>query len=289
MNLLRPLFLLLLLSALAFGWNQPKDEPPKEVKLEEKPLEAMSDQELDDLGERAMAIATPKWRHAETPNFIVHFRRATEARRAVREIEYNLWFVAKALGATPEQYAKKSHVFIFQDRPEWVQFLHRVGAPPWAASFARGPTLYLNIGGPSEPFDSKLLAHETTHAVVARLYPDRRWPLWLNEGFAEYMGSATIAARRGQTLRGLQNKLSVADHTLPELLELAVYPTDRKEIDKLYQSSERFVRFIMTQYPKEQFPKLVEVLLNGDALETSIPALYGESFADFTRRYDRFK
>lgn len=33
-------------------------------------------------------------------------------------------------------------------------------------------------------------AHETTHAVVARIYRRQRWPVWLGEGFAEYVGAA---------------------------------------------------------------------------------------------------
>ena len=102
--------------------------------------------------------------------FNVLASRATEAQRVVREIEYNLWFVAKALGAGKERYAKKSHVYIFEGEGEWKSFLSESETPPWSGSFAYGDNLFLHVGGPGEGFDSHTLAHETTHAVVARLY-----------------------------------------------------------------------------------------------------------------------
>ena len=45
--------------------------------------------------------------------------------------------------------------------------------------------LFLDVRAAQGGFDSQTLAHETTHAIVARIYGGRRWPLWLNEGFAE--------------------------------------------------------------------------------------------------------
>ncbi len=32
-------------------------------------------------------------------------------------------YVAQSLGAVPEQYARKSHVYIFRDEKEWQKFL----------------------------------------------------------------------------------------------------------------------------------------------------------------------
>ena len=50
-----------------------------------------------------------------------------------------------ALGAKPEQYKKKSHVFIFEDQNEWQTFLNQTPQPPWAASFAHGDELFLSL------------------------------------------------------------------------------------------------------------------------------------------------
>lgn len=287
-----PLFLLLAILLFPPGSPASTEGPPRDVRLNETTFDALSNQEISELGRTALDLQPKKWRHAETPHFIVHFRRATEARRVVREIEYTLWFAATALGAQPEAYAKKSHIYIFADRREWTTFLHKSKVASWAASFAVGDSLFLHVGGPSEPFDSQLLAHETTHAVVARLYPQTRWPLWLSEGFAEYMGSASIAARKGQYLKGLQNRLQQADLPLDDLLALRQYPAEREEVTRLYQTSERLVRFLMTQFPKETFPKLVDAILSGASLETAVTTLYSEQIGDyagFIKRYDRFE
>ncbi len=264
--------------------------PPRTIKLEERKFEQLSDKEIHGYGTKALEIDPKKWRHAETEHFVFHYRRVTEAQRVVREIEYALWYVARALHAEKERYAKKSHVYIFRDRQEWEEFLGETEVPEWSGSFAYGDELFLHIGGMGEEFNSQTLAHETTHAVVARLYPNRRWPLWLNEGFAEVMGTAAIAARKGQYLKGMQGDLPMATLSFEEMTQLTRYPQDRTDISRLYQSGEKFVRFLMAEYPQEKFPAFVEATLGGADLETALKQVYGvEDFAAFRKKHAAFR
>jgi len=266
--------------------------PPREIRLVEKKLEELPNQDFGELGKAAFTLAPDRWKHAETDNFIVHYRRKTEAQRVVREIEYNLWFVARSLGAGRDRYTKKSHVFIFQGTGEWRGFLSEVKAPRWSASFAYGDQLFLNVGGPGEEFDSHLLAHETTHAVVSRLYPEKRWPLWANEGFAEYMGGASVATRRQQYLKGMQRDFTHADLSFEQLEALEVYPSEEQQIHQLYQSGERVIRFLMTEFPKDRIAKFVDSLLAGNKLEAAVMEVYGDKVPDFKTfrtRYQRFQ
>lgn len=264
--------------------------PPRDIRLVEKKLEALANQDPGPLGVKALAIEPSKWKHAETDHFIVHYRRATEAQKVVREIEYDLWFVARALGAAKERYAKKSHVYVFEDEREWVGFVRETGVPSWTGSFAFGDELFLHIGGMGEGFDSTTLAHETTHAVVARLYSGKQWPRWLNEGFAEYMGTASQAARKGTWAKGMQKELSGVTMPLTDLIALKDYPTDEREVRIYYQSCEKIVRFLMTEYPKERFPLFVEALLGGQPFEAAVPQVYTpqvKDYADFLKQYAR--
>jgi len=268
------------------------DAPPRDVRLVEKKYEQLANRDLGAMGTKALAIVPAKWKHAETDNFIVHYRRVTEAQRAVREIEYALWYVAKTFGATKEQYARKSHVFIFQDEKEWKQFLVQTVIPQWSASFARGDELFLHVGGMGEGFDSHLVAHETTHAVVARLYPRKHWPVWLNEGFAEYMGSACVAARKGQYIKGLERNLTLAGLSFDQLIATTEYPQSREEVRRFYQSSEKVVRFLMTEFPKQDFPKFAEAMLGDSTFESAVVAVYGKQVKDFDafkKKYERFE
>ena len=282
-----------LLAALVIGAASALalDEPPRDVRLEEKKLETLSRKDTDALGAQALAIAPQKWKHAETEHFIVHYRRATEAQKVVREVEYDCWLTGRVLGATKEQYARKSHIFVFQDEREWAQFRHDSEVMEWSASFAHGDDLYLHVGGMGEGFDSGILAHETAHAVVARLYPGRRWPRWLNEGLAEYMATASVATRKQLYLKGLQRDLSEATLDPVPLAAIVDYPKDREEVTRFYQSSEKFVRFLMTQWPPERFPRFVDEILAGTAVDAAIMKIYGDQtkdYAEFLKQYRRF-
>jgi hypothetical protein len=257
--------------------------PPRDIPLVEKNWDALSNQEVGEDGRKALAIKPARWKHAETENFIVHFRRVTEAHIVVREIEYDIWFVAKTLGAARQDYKRKSHVFVFEDEGEWIAFLSGTDNPLWFSSFANHDELFLNIrrttnGG---QFDSHTLAHETTHATVARLYPFEHWPVWLGEGFAEYMGGASVASRTHQPLKKFQSTLNRAEMPLDELFALKRYPEDRDKISQLYQTGEKFVRFLMDELPQDRFRKFVTEVLTTKDPEEAFMRVYGDKFKDF--------
>jgi len=274
-----------------FGPTRP-DEGPRDTPLVEKKWEELSNRDLGKDGTTAISIQQEKWKHAETENFILHYRRVTEAQKVAREVEYDLWFVAKTLHATKDRYQRKSHVFVFKDEDEWKTFLSQTSAPQWAASFAYGDELFLNVRGMDTGiFDSKTLAHETTHAVVARLFPNKRWPLWLNEGWAEYMGGASVAARKGQTPKAFQTRLHMADLPLSAMEEMKRYPEDPVQIAQLYQTGEKLVRFLMDQMPRDRITQFIDAELNGKSLETSVVEIYGDKikdWADFQKHYEHF-
>ncbi len=265
--------------------------PPRSPPLLERTWDQLSEHVVSPIGSNALSIKPEQWKHAETENFILHFRRVRDGNVVAREIEFHLWFVAQELGARKEQYARKSHVYIFKDEAEWQKFLGTTGQPSWAHSFAHGDELFLDVREESGAFDPENVAHETTHAVVARLYGRRHWPLWLNEGFAEYMGRASVAARHSQSLRRSQDSLQSARLTVAELTSTTAYPTEREKVTRLYESSEKFVRYLCNKFPKELFPRFVERVLAGEPAQSALAATYGAEFNDMTafeRRFARF-
>lgn len=266
------------------------EAPPRETRLEEKPFDALSNRNLTPRGVKAFGDQPQKWKHAETDHFILHYRRATEAQKVAREVEYDLAFVAQALHATPDRYARKSHVYVFQDDREWANFRFESGIPEWSGSVAFGDELFLHVGGPGEGFDSAKLAHETAHAVVARIYPGGRWPRWLNEGLAEYMGTASVAARKRLRLQGLQHNLGDAAFSPDQLMAMTDYPTEQEKVNQFYQSSEKLIRFLMTEFPQDRFPAFVDAILGGAKFPDALLKVYGDCVADypaFLKRYNR--
>lgn len=261
------------------------------VPFEEKPVAALANADYGANAQIALAVRPAAWRHGESPHFILHYRRITEAKRVALEIEYHLTYVARALGAGPERYSHKSHVFIFEDENDWKAFLSQTTLPQWSASFAVGDELFLNVRvGQTGMFNSQTLAHETTHAVVARLYPRQRWPLWLNEGFAEQMSGQSVGARMGQYNPRLLQRFRVANLPLNEMTAMTVYPPETTDVARLYQTGERLVRFLMTANPPDRFVPLIDALMSGDSFETAVVKIYAyPSYAAFEQKYNLFK
>jgi hypothetical protein len=271
----------------------PLGDGSREVRLVEKKWEELPNQQVSAEGKVALQIDPTKWRHAETENFLIHYRRLTEAQKVAREVEFDLAFVATTLGATKERYTRKSHVYVFEDEEEWSTFIGKTGMPSWAASFAYGDELFLNVRRANDTgrFDSQTLAHEATHAVVARLFPRTRWPLWLSEGFAEYMGSASVAARKGQSVKRHQTRLQMAEMPLATMEQMLVYPSDPVEVAQLYQTSEKFVRFLMSELPPDRITKFIDAVLQGRGMQAAVLEVYGDKLKDwaaFEKRYERF-
>ena len=265
------------------------------IQLEEKPWNLLANHDVGAEGELALSIRPAAWLHGETPNWILHYRRITEAKRVALEIDFHIAFVSKTLGATPAQIAHKANVFIFEDEKDWREFMSRVTAispvSPWAASFAHGENLFLNVrNGATGMFDSQRLAHETTHAVVARIYPREQPPLWLSEGFAEEMSGRSTAARMGQYNPRLLQRFQTATMPLDQLTALRDYPPDLLAVAQLYQSAEKLVRFLMTDAPADRFPKFFEAMLKGTDFPSAVTQIYGDRYASydaFAQRYAR--
>lgn len=116
-------------------------------------------------------------------------------------------------------------------------------------------------------------------------------PLWLNEGFAEYMGGASVAARNSRSPRSNQRKLEFAEMTVTGLLAIQRYPASPLEVARLYDTSAKFVRYLFNKYPPELFPKQVDRLVAGVAPGAALIEIYGEEFSDlaeFEKRFSRF-
>jgi hypothetical protein len=265
--------------------------PPYDVPLRQVRWEDLTNHEISPAGAQALALQPAQWRQGETDHFIIHYRGMSDALQVAREIEFDLWHVAQSLGAEPGQYARKSHVYIFRDKKEWQKFLFQTRLPEWVHSFALRDDLFLELRAAEGGFDSHTLAHETTHAVVARIYGHRSWPLWLSEGFAEYMGGASVAARNSRSARSSQRKLPFAKMTVAELFATQRYPEAPLDVARLYDTSAKFVRYLFNKYPPELFPKFVGRVLTDASPAAALVEIYGSEFsdmADFEKRFSRF-
>ena len=137
-----------------------------------------------------------------------------------------------------------------------------------------------------------VVAHEIAHQWFGDSVTESTWAdLWLSEGFAEYMGSASVAARHWRSPLSNQRKLHFAEMSVAELIATERYPADPPAVARLYDTSAKFVRYLFNKYPRELFPRFVERILANEPAATALMETYGNEFADmaeFEKRFGRF-
>jgi hypothetical protein len=148
----------------------------------------------------------------------------------------------------------------------------------------------------------QLYFHEILHAVMGELFKDhyffrysrRHWPIWFDEGLAEYYGSFQVS---GNTLVfGSRNKTKIAyllnamaSGTFVDLPELLVALSDRYSgatMNLFYAEAWGLMDFLMhTARYKKMIPKFYAAIRgNADGL-TAFKRYFGSDLADLNRRW----
>jgi hypothetical protein len=105
------------------------------------------------------------------------------------------------------------------------------------------------------------------------------------------MGGASVAARKGHSTRRYQSQLQFAELSLDQLESMTIYPEDEVAIHQLYQSSEKLIRFLMSELPKDRIVRFIDAILEGRRIKTAVLEIYPDKLRDwdaFERRYERF-
>lgn len=197
-------------------------------------------------------------------------------------------WVKQMFGARGDEQKRKSHVFVFEDREVWRSFKARSPEKlPGAEAFTNGFELFLY----REPFylePQRVLAHEITHLVLFR-FVKGAVPLFLNEGFAEFMATKAIAMKsdgdeyRVRTFQMIPEKDFIP---LKELAGFTDYPSGREAA--FYRQSELLTRFLLLNYKTEKYYSLLKTAAQGKPFAQALEELYGmdpETLTDKFRLY----
>lgn len=222
------------------------------------------------------------WKHAETQHFVVHFMKASDAYPVMRYIECAYFVVTQTLALDTTASKRKSHVFIFPDAGSWKEFTGTIGFPPQVEGFAYKDELLLGAHDERDTY-LKILCHETTHAVVAHFYPGRQWPLWLNEGFAEYMSAKSLALRRShRPERYLAAKVANPLDVNKVFDRLTYGPSGpMNDVGAFYGQSEKCARVLLEKLPPQSFTKFANLAMAGNPIPTCLGEAYGSDAAKF--------
>ncbi len=236
-----------------------------------------------------VAIKLHPWQHTETEHFVVHYIDPKEAYSVMGDIECTFINVTQTLQLDAATVRQKSHVFIFPDAAAWKAFKEPLGLPEAVAGFAYKAELYLGARDDREKY-LHTLCHEAAHAVVARFYPGRKWPLWLNEGFAEYMSTKQLELRPREK----------PDTSTPRPLwhvdvDRVFYRTEYgiggekvtlqngARVDStalFYAESERCVRALIEKLPPRSFPRFGNLVFAGNSMPICLSETYGAACPD---------
>jgi hypothetical protein len=177
--------------------------------------------------------------------------------------------------------------------------LGKHGLPPQVAGYAYKGELLFGAGQEKDDY-IKTICHEATHAIVARYYPGRHLPLWLNEGLADYSAARAIALKRNQKLQKFLGAGAIDRDLRPVFARkgyedapkpaptqgpgAVVFRSRNPEayIEKLrtfYRTSERCVMALNEHVDSANFPKFVNLLAAGNPTDLALRMAYGNACA----------
>ena len=244
--------------------------------LQEKPFASLSSPYVTPLGAVALSIRPAEWKHAETDNFIYHYFHSFIATPVSVEAEFYYRVVARDLNKDTSHWERKAHIFVFEQPEDWKSFQTKANLDPWTGGIHQGGSLFIQRD-PGFKFKGNTLGHETAHLVIDRFYGSNV-PLWLNEGYAEYISRVAYASfyrARGYDSHPRTNMLT-ADSFLPldRLTNALTYPTEVKEVLAFYTESEKLVRFL-NGADKTKFQVMLDLLAHGSLFENALHGAYG--------------
>ncbi|HZJ39278.1 MAG TPA: hypothetical protein VFD18_08900, partial [Chthoniobacterales bacterium] len=142
---------------------------------------------------------------------------------------------------------------------------------------------------PANKFSNNTLGHEIAHLILHRFYSDGI-PLWLNEGFAQYVSKGAHASyqrARGYVAKPHSQAIAAQDLIpLSMLVGMTQVPNDK--VETFYDESERLVRFL-AYTDKSNFLTLLDALARHQPFESTLLRVYGVRFGSLTNLEEKFR
>lgn len=251
----------------------------------------LSDQKISAEGENALRLNPKAWKHAESAHFIYHYTDEKEAETVLVHAETYFAWVMEMFGVKEAPRGRKSHVFVFSNDKVWDDFRHRgtLERISGAEAFTDGNELFIHrMQFWLEP--QRVLAHELTHVVLFR-FVGGKVPLYLNEGYADFIGFKAIALKFGGDEYAMRTVSKVpAKYYMPleKLAALKLYPKGLEETDNFYLQSQLLVRFLIERRGTVKFCELLKNASDFKSLNYGLRRVYGEDLAVVEEEFKKY-
>ena len=256
--------------------------------LSEVEFSQLSQRDPNPLAEKALAIHSDQWKHAETEHFIYHFVHGYVATPVSVEAEFHYRVVVKELERDQLTTDIKSHIYIFESPEEWQQFQAFGHLEKWTGGIHSAGSLFIQRD-PAYKFSNNSLGHEIVHLVPHRFYTDGI-PCWLDEGLAQFISKdahASYQRARGYISKPHSDSIATSDLIpLPTLVTITYPPSER--VHTFYNESERLVRFLDTT-DKPSFLKLLDALARHQPFETALGQFFSTQFSTVATLEEKFR
>jgi hypothetical protein len=251
----------------------------------------LSDKDISIEAGVVLHLNPDSWKHSESAHFVYHFTNAKEAETVILHAEVYYGWIKDMFGVTQDEWKKKVHVFIFEDEKVWEEFKHRGTLEPMigADAFTTGRELFIHRAS-FWLAPQKTLAHEITHVVVFR-FLDGPIPLFLNEGFAEFMSYRAVSLQAdGDEFRIRTIRLIPEDRYIPlkKLADTVVYPKELEEVRVFYQESELLARYLILSYEKTKFYSLLKSVSQSKSFAYSLHEVYGLALDELEEKFKAY-
>ncbi len=193
---------------------------------------------------RAVTVTT---RHFEITSNLDADRLAEQADRL--ESYYRAFMREWSITLTPGETRDKPRVFLYRTADD---FHAATRQPEFVAGCFDAAACELHV--PDDPRDADasldVLFHEGNHLLVHLMHPDFRYPPWMDEGLAEYYGTARtddagrLVCGRPQDGRSVQLRQQRERGTLPRLRDVLL-TAGPDFTDDDYAAAWSFVHFLM--------------------------------------------
>ncbi len=261
--------------------------------LEALPFAQLTDRNQSALGRAALAITPGDWKHAETEHFVYHYISSHVATPASVQAEFYFRVISKDLGKEKQPWERKSHIYIFEEDDAWNRFKTQAKLDPWTGGINVGDELFLQRD-PSYKWEGNTLGHEITHLLLNRFYPNQRLPLWLNEGYSEYISKLMyVAFYRARGYDARPRSAALAPHEfmpLSRLFSTRQYPQNPAMVRTFYLQSEKLVWFLHSVDETDKaFIELMDQAGKGVPFQSALNRIYRGHFSSLTDLETQFK
>jgi hypothetical protein len=250
----------------------------------------LSDKNVSGSGRAALQIHRDLWKHAETEHFVYHFRDEKEAETIYVHAEVYYRWIKDMFGINEDPWLVKCHVYIFENKVLWQEFNKQPGERlPGAEAYTNGTELFIY----REPFylaPQRVLAHEITHIVMHRFLKGPL-PLFLNEGFAEFMSYKAIAVQADGNEYNFRTIAMIPPENfipLDELIATKKYPETQESQNFFYHESELLARYLLLNHDPKKFYSLLEKTTSGISFERALEEIYATDLETLSHKFQAY-